>query len=71
MSGINVLRRDNNGVCERADVSLDKREARKRAFEANLALKLEKALGGDASIREIASITQALSKAFQQQQSYK
>ena len=65
MSGINVLRRDNNGVCERADVSLDKREARKRAFEANLALKLEKALGGDASIREIASITQALSKAYE------
>ncbi len=65
MSGIGILRRD-GAVLESREVSVrDKRAARRNAFEANLALQLEKALGGDASLSDIDAMTMALGDAYQ------
>lgn len=65
MSGINILRRNGADDVARAESSEDKRAQRRNAFEANLALQLEKALGGDASLNEIGSMTRSLGAAYQ------
>lgn len=64
MSGISILRRD--GACEASadDASNDRLAIRKNAFESNLALQLEKSLGGDASLSDIEAITHALGAAY-------
>lgn len=41
-------------------IAKDRHDARRSAFEANLALQLEKALGGEASLKEISEITRVL-----------
>lgn len=65
MSGIGILRRDGADFVTDEGVTHDKRAARRNAFEANLALQLEKTLGGDASLSDIDLMTRALGDAYQ------
>lgn len=64
MSGISILRRDGAVASVASEVSQDRRAARKTAFESNLALQLEKALGADASLSDVEAITQTLGVAY-------
>lgn len=64
MSGIDILRRDGATVSVGSEVSKDRRVARRTAFESNLALQLEKTLGGDASLSDIEAITRTLGIAY-------
>lgn len=65
MSGIDILRRDGTAAGERDGPLQSKREARRSAFEANLALQLERTLGGEASLKDIEEITRVLGAAHQ------
>lgn len=65
MSGIGILRREGAVTTVGSDVSQDRRVARRTAFESNLALQLEKALGGDASLSDVEAITKTLGVAYQ------
>ena len=65
MSGTRFLRRDDADTAAGAEVALNKRAARQRVFEANLALQLEKTLGGDASRSDIEKMTRAFGVAYQ------
>ncbi len=65
MSGTSILRRDGAVVSVDSEVTLDRRTARRSAFESNLALQLEKALGADASLSDVEAITQTLGVAYQ------
>ncbi len=64
MSGISILRREGSVASVGGTRSQSKRLARKSAFEANLALQLEKALGGDASLSDVEALTRRLGDAY-------
>ena len=60
MSRIDILRRDEIDGSSNVMIAKDRRDARRSAFEANLALQLEKTLGEEASLKEISEITRVL-----------
>lgn len=64
MAGTDILRRDEIDGSSNAMIAKDRRDARRSAFEANLALQLEKTLGGEASLKEISEITRVLGAAY-------
>ena len=64
MSGIGILRRKGAIVAPREVGARDKHAARRSAFEANLALQLEQALGGYATLRDVEAVTKALGEAY-------
>lgn len=64
MSGTSILRREGALASVGGVRSQSKRLARRSAFEANLALQLEKALGGDASLSDVEALTRILGAAY-------
>lgn len=65
MSGTSILRREGADVSVGTKEAEDRRTARRTAFESNLALQLEKELGGDVSLSDTESIMRTLGAAYQ------